>query len=160
MEARSPHSLPPSPLFATVATPLCLGAWKQYLRSHPDKEFAHFIVRGIEQGFPIGVDPTASLVSARRNMSSATENPQVIEDYIAKEVETGNIFGPFSPSLLPQVHVNRFGVIPKKHQPGKWRLITDLSYPEGTSVNDAIDPSLCSLIYGRSTGARSLSGKD
>ena len=35
----------------------------------------------------------------------------------------------------------------KKHQPGKWRLITDLSYPEGTSVNDAIDPALCSLSY-------------
>ena len=95
MEARSPHSLPPRPLFATVATPLCLGAWKQHLRGHPDREFARFVFRGIEEGFPIGVDPMASLVSASRNMSSATENPQVIEDYIAKEVESGNIFGPF-----------------------------------------------------------------
>ncbi len=34
---------------------------------------------------------------------------------------------------------------PKKHQPGKWRLIADLSYPEGKSVNDAIDKRLCSL---------------
>ena len=33
------------------------------------------------------------------------------------------------------------------HQPGKWCLITDLSFPEGASVNDAIDPSLCSLKY-------------
>ena len=36
---------------------------------------------------------------------------------------------------------------PKKHQPGKWRLITDLSFPEGASVIDAIDPALCSLEY-------------
>ena len=36
---------------------------------------------------------------------------------------------------------------PKKHQPGKWRLITDLSFPEGASVDDAIDSSLCSLVY-------------
>ena len=40
-----------------------------------------------------------------------------------------------------------FGVIPKKHQPGKCRLITDLSFSEGRSVNDAIDTSLCSLKY-------------
>ena len=49
------------------------------------------------------------------------------------------------PSALPEVHINRFGVIPKKYELGKWRLITHLSYPEGSSVNDAIDPSLCSL---------------
>ena len=66
---------------------------------------------------------------------------------MSKEVAAGNIFGPFSLSVLPDVHINRFGVIPKKYQPGKWRLITNLSYPEGTSVNDAIDPSLCSLTY-------------
>jgi len=45
------------------------------------------------------------------------------------------------------VHINRFGCIPKKHQPGKWRLITDLSYPEEQSVNDAISPALCSVKY-------------
>lgn len=43
--------------------------------------------------------------------------------------------------------MSRFGVIPKSHQPGKWRLIVDLSYPEGKSVNDGIDPNLMSLNY-------------
>ena len=33
------------------------------------------------------------------------------------------------------------------HIPGKWRLITDLSYPPGLSVNDGIDKELCSLKY-------------
>ncbi len=51
------------------------------------------------------------------------------------------------PGTFRSLHINRFGTIPKKHQPGKWRLITDLSYPEGKSVNDAIDKSLCSLSY-------------
>ena len=49
-----------------------------------------------------------------------------------------------APSAL--VHVSNFGVISKKHQPGKWRLIVDLS-PDGASVNDFIDPALCSLSY-------------
>ena len=40
-----------------------------------------------------------------------------------------------------------FGVIPKRHSPGKWRLILDLSNPSGSSVNDGINPELCSLSY-------------
>ena len=38
-------------------------------------------------------------------------------------------------------------MIPKKHQPGKWRLIVDLSHPSGHSVNDGIPKPLCSLSY-------------
>ena len=33
------------------------------------------------------------------------------------------------------------------HSLGKWRLILDLSNPSGTSVNNGIDPELCSLSY-------------
>ena len=45
------------------------------------------------------------------------------------------------------IQVSRFGVISKSHQPGKWRLIVDLSHRPGNSVNDGIDPVLCSLTY-------------
>ena len=37
------------------------------------------------------------------------------------------------------MHINPFGVIPKGHQSGKWRLIVYLSPPDGASVNDGID---------------------
>ena len=47
----------------------------------------------------------------------------------------------------PGIHVNRFGVIPKANQPGKWRLIVDLSHPTDFSVNDGIPQPLCSLRY-------------
>lgn len=40
-------------------------------------------------------------------------------------------------------------MIPKPHQPGKWRLILDLSSPRSHGVNDGIDPQLCSLSYAR-----------
>ena len=45
------------------------------------------------------------------------------------------------------VHCSPFGVIPKSGKPGKWRLILDLSAPEGLSVNDGIPKELCSLWY-------------
>ena len=41
----------------------------------------------------------------------------------------------------------RMGVVPTGHTPGRWGLITDLSYPEGASVNDGIRRDLCSLRY-------------
>ena len=60
----------------------------------------------------------------------------------------GRIAGPFEKGdLQPPVHINRFGIIPKKHQEGKYRLIVDMSYPDGGSINDGIDPDLCSLTY-------------
>ena len=43
--------------------------------------------------------------------------------------------------------MRRFGVIPKSSQPGKWRLIIDLSHPEGGCVNEGIQADLCSLVY-------------
>ena len=54
--------------------------------------------------------------------------------------------GPFALAELSQLHISRFGVVPKS-TPGKWRLILDLSSPEGHSVNDSISEALCSLSY-------------
>ena len=48
------------------------------------------------------------------------------------------MIGTLVPADFPHIHVSRIGVIPKKHQAGKWRLIVDLSYPEGQSINDGI----------------------
>ena len=60
------------------------------------------------------------------------------------------MLGPFSRAdlkPLPSLHINRFGVMPKGHNNGKWRLITDFSYPAGESVNDGIATEPCSLTY-------------
>ena len=56
----------------------------------------------------------------------------------------GRVLGPLDPRVGAQMQVSRFGVIPKNHQPGKWRLILD---PAGASVNDGIERELCSLKY-------------
>ena len=41
--------------------------------------------------------------------------------------------------------VSSIGIIPKGS--GGWRLIVDLSSPEGASENEGIDTALCSLTY-------------
>ena len=55
-------------------------------------------------------------------MRSAEENPQVIDEYLARELERGRMLSPLAPKVSQAVHINRFGVIPKSHQPGKWRI--------------------------------------
>ena len=67
--------------------------------------------------------------SAKNNSKSAVDHPTVIDDYLHNELSLGRISGPYVLSVCPDVHINRFGVIPKNHQLDKWRLITDLSYP-------------------------------
>ena len=57
------------------------------------------------------------------------------------------VLGPFLHEELSQMQISQFGVIPKASQPGKWRLIVNLSHPEGKSVNNGIDSELCSLQY-------------
>ena len=125
-----------------------LEGWHRALSSHTDQTFAHYIIEGLCQGFRIGFNRSSPLRSAANNMGSALQHPEVISEYLQKEKAPGRLLGPFGRECsFPELHINRFGVIPKGHTSGKWRLITDLSYPPGLSINDGIDPLICSLSY-------------
>ena len=104
-----------------------------------------FFFDGLANGFRIG-SPLSTLRPVRRNLSSALEHPEVAEDYLQKEIAENRVAGPFTPEACVG-YVSRFGVIPKSHQPHKWRLIFDLSSPKGHSVNDGVQKELCSMSY-------------
>ena len=74
------------------------------------------------------------------NTFSLREHPSVVSQYIASECHMKWKHGPFS--SLYNIHTIPIGVIPKKHRAGKWYLIV-----EGSSINDGIDSSLCSMSY-------------
>ena len=100
-----------APQLTTVSTPLHLDVWARVLSSHPDRAFARYVCLGLSHGFRIGFQHSSPLRSASSNMESARLHPEVISEY--------------------PLHVNRFGIILKGHNTGKWRLITDLSFPPG-----------------------------
>ena len=136
----------PGPLRA-IASPLRWQEWQLALRTHPDRAFAKYLVEGIKEGFRVGFKYSSNQCRwAGNNMGSAIEHPEIVREYLAKECAEGRVLGPFPLQAVPGVQVSRFGVIPKG-KTGKWRLIVDLSSPEGASVNDGIDPCLCSLTY-------------
>ena len=128
--------------------PFCAHKWEQALAGHSDQLFRNYIVKGIREGFRVGYDYTAATCKpARSNMPSADENSMVVQEYLWEECSQGRVIGPIDRDQYPWVQTSSFGVIPKANQPGKWRLILDLSSPQGKSVNDGISKELASLQY-------------
>ena len=132
-----------------ITTPLNVQQWLQLLVHHPDKQLCKYIISGITQGFRIGFNRNATqLQSAQANMTSAHLNPDPVDSYLTEEITAGRIVPvPKLTHPSPPVHISRFGVIPKRNKPGKWRLILDLSAPPGMSINDGISTEACSLHY-------------
>ena len=65
---------------------------------------------------------------------------------IKAEIAAGRVAGPYANRPIPTLRVSPLGLVPKK-EPNKFRLIHHLSYPPGNSLNDFIDPKLCSVQY-------------
>ena len=79
-----------------------------------------------------------------KNMVSAMEHPTVATGYLDDELSQNRIarVGPCEKARELGIQCSSFGVIPKKNRANKWRLILDLSAPEGRSVNDDIQKAL------------------
>ena len=127
-----------------IVTPLRWEQWCQALLTHPDRAYAKYFFDGISKGFRIGFDYANSpLRTSPGNIKPALQNPQVVQEQLAGRVVE------LPSSYSSHIHISRFGVIPKSSQPGKWRLILDLSSPTRLSVNDGIAKHLCSMHYSR-----------
>ena len=116
-----------------VVTPLQWREWDLTLSRHPNRRFRDYIVRGLRFRFRVGFHKDTAGGTGRppRNMPSARDRLEVIDEYLCSK---GRVIGLLDQALFPDIHVNRFGVIPKGTS-GKWRLIVDISFPEGASVN-------------------------
>ena len=130
----------PQPL---EVTSLKLPSWKHYLRDCllEDKQW---VLDGIAQGFSMNFDNT-QLASADKNLASANIQPEIIDNYLQVELKNGTMFGPYENEPFKTCQINRFGVIPKSD--GKFRMITDLSFPFGESVNDGISKANSTVSY-------------
>ena len=136
----------PAPISSHPApSPVDVIRFGTYLRSHPDQRFVRYVLQGLSEGFRIGAVGSVEFQSSARNHSSSRENPGVVLSYIQSECSAGCLLGPLTPS--PVVHVSPIGLVPKSDRPDAWRMIVDLSHPQGHSVNDAIPSTLCSPQY-------------
>ena len=131
-----------------VVTPLKWQSWQHELQDHPDKEWVEYLVRGLKDGFRIGHDQTKVSMKQRRGMIfEASQHGDIIDDYLENEESERRIWRLSQNPQEGEVQCSPFGVIPKKGKPGKWRLIINLSAPEGGSTNDGIAKELASVTY-------------
>ena len=116
-----------------------------YLQKYPDQIVATALANGFKNGFPLCYEgPIQSYVS--KNLKSALEHKEIVHQKINKEISNGRVEGPFKYPPFKHFRVSPIGLVPKK-DPGEFRLIHHLSYPKGDSVNDHINPDLCSVQY-------------
>ena len=126
-------------------SPVNLAVLVQCLEWYPDQRLASFILVGFRWGFLIGISGMTSMLPSSRNHPSCSVNPGVVSPYVSAERAAGRLLGPLPAST--SIHVSPIRLVPKGHQGNSWRLTVDLSHPSGRSVNDFIDPDLCSPSY-------------
>ena len=83
----------------------------------------------------------------RQHALSAKPSSSSHPIYIEAEKLAGRLLGLIPKTIIPNCQIIPTSLIPKHHQPGNWRLIIDLSFPHGYSINDGINPTMCSMEY-------------
>ena len=122
----------------------CLPFWDYWLEDNPHIESRDYVLQLISEGIPIGYDgPTFELISD--NWKSALEHSADVQKFIDKNIKKGSVVGPLQ-SLPPGYRASPLGAFKKKSS-SKIRVIHDLSWPPGKSINDYISGKDCALVY-------------
>ncbi|MBV2113440.1 MAG: hypothetical protein KUF82_21005 [Candidatus Thiodiazotropha sp. (ex Ctena orbiculata)] len=131
-------------LFSLSKSPINLENLRRELTGY-DLDKANAIYNGFSFGFPLYYSGDRMPFDSK-NLKSANLHPDIVRQKIKAEIDAGRVAGPFDSRPFPTLRVSPLGLVPKK-EPGEYRLIHHLSYPCGASVNDFIDPQLCSVQY-------------
>ena len=112
-----------------------LNIFKDMLLDYQDID----VINWLKYGFSISrADAWGDPQPATCNHKGAMEFPTIIDEYIINEINHGSTLGPFK---LPPF-TKRIGILPLSTRPkrnsNKRRVIMDLSFPLGHSVNDGI----------------------
>ena len=125
-----------------VPSRLNVSCWREYLRNYKDAQICDFL----EYGWPVGYDYSSYgfPCSQLRNHQGALVFPDAIDSYLLAERRHKAVIGPYSfnPFSCP-VALSPLNSVPKQDSSER-RIIVDLSWPAGTSVNDGI--SSCSYL--------------
>ncbi|KAK2172939.1 hypothetical protein NP493_919g01022 [Ridgeia piscesae] len=116
----------------TLPTPIKRDVLASYLL-HYDEHESTILITGFYLGFSLHYDgPAYSRTSG--NHRSALQAAFIVDRKLLHEVSLGRITGPFTHPPFNDFQSSPLGLVPK-HDPGKFRLIHDLSFPRGDSIN-------------------------
>ena len=135
LHSRLQHSTGPNAFTLRLPVPsnLNIPEWRRRLVHYPDKSLCDFL----EFGWPVGYSSCSPPVQATQNHGSARSNPTVIDQFLSSECELGATCGPFVTNPL-SVDISISPLQIAYSRTGKPRVVVDLSYPPGQSVNCGI----------------------
>ena len=105
-----------------------------------------YLIDGFTHGFRIPYCGPITRQFHPINHPSVHENLQIINKMISVELYLGCVAGPFPRPPFTDLVVSPLGLVPKK-EAGAFRLIHDLSFLKGDSVNGGIPREYCSVSY-------------
>ena len=126
----------PNYMAARVQIPSQLNcdAWDASLADYEDREICLFL----RYGWPVTYTAPQPPVSTAKNHASALRHPKDISTFIHKECGMEAMLGPFcDPPFSPWTKISPLMTRDKPSGGGK-RVIIDLSFPPGASVNDGV----------------------
>ena len=127
-----------------IVSPINVNNLLTALTHHPDKKLVQYLINGFQFGFDIGFSGHITH-SLPKNLLSARNNPEAVNNALTSEIERGHTSGPFTVSPFNTLHCSPLGAVPKKD--GTHRIILDLSSPRNNSVNMGIDHDEFSVKY-------------
>ena len=121
-------------------------AFEEGLVKCEDKRFVAKIVSDVSQGVRIGYSgPQESRACV--NWPSAQKFDAEVRASIEKDVSLGRKLGPFPCPPCADFVASQLGAFQKCSGSSKVRVVHDLSFPRGRSINDFIDQDECSVQY-------------
>ena len=116
-----------------IESQLNYAAWQKYLTDYWDQQLYYLI----KYGFPLDFKSNNSLKYECKYHSSAKLHLDDIKAYITEEKQFKAIHGPFKECPFDNMHFSPFLTREKPGAPHR-RVIVDLGYPPGCSVNDGV----------------------
>ena len=117
-----------------VKSELNIQAWEELLDGYWDTQ----LLECLKFGFPLGFNRMCPLNYDKNIHKSAAEFPEYVDKYIAEERVLGAIIGPFDEPPITNLHYSPFMTRPKQNSDTR-RVILDLSWPKGESVNAGVE---------------------
>lgn len=127
-----------------LPTPIKIDSFIRFLDGY-SPYLVQLLFSGFSEGFPLHYHGHNRNFEGR-NLLSVLQNPQVVDVKIQKELESHRLAGPFKVPPFPSFKVSPLGVVPKKTA-GEFRLIHNLSFPKGYSINDGIPQTETAVCY-------------
>ena len=120
-----------------VTSQLHVDKWKSLLGDYWDQQ----LLQLLQFRFPLDFNRSCPLQHEMGNHSSANAFPADVDAYIEEECKFGALLGPFDVNPINNAHNSPF-MTRNKPNSDKRRVIIDLSWPLGASVNSGIDKNM------------------